>query len=265
MIADPSSFVNDLFEIIQYRSYIPGAAPPPKTAAATAPPVGLPGLGDPSTSQPFIPAGPGGGGRKRGFQDRDDFDAPTGREQFQGGRQYKQPRRGGGYGGRKGYVDPDRPQPVSQDQYSFQNASGQHAPSFAQPGHILQIPAFDPSNALEAMRQLQQEISRQMGLSMPPYPDYSQQQQPGYQQGTGPQQGRKGRCWDFDRKGFCPRGLKCKFAHSTGTEPAVPYSLPAPQVSGNIPLPGEGRSYSRFPSSPVDSYPLNLVYTNGRV
>lgn len=103
------------------------------------------------------------------------------------------------------------------------------------------------------MRQLQQ-ISQQMGLSMPPSANYSQQQ-PGFQQNTAPQQGRKGRCWDFDRKGFCPRGLKCKFDHSTGTEP-VAYNLPAPQLSGQIPLPGEGPSNFRFPSPPIKSEDL---------
>lgn len=98
------------------------------------------------------------------------------------------------------------------------------------------------------MRQLQQ-ISQQMGLSMPPFADYSQQQ-PGFQHNMPPQQGRKGRCWDFDRKGFCPRGLKCKFDHSTGTEPVL-YNLPAPQLSGQIQLPGEGPSGFRFPSTPI--------------
>lgn len=103
------------------------------------------------------------------------------------------------------------------------------------------------------MRQLQQ-ISQQMGLSMPPFADYSQQQ-PGFQQNTAPQQGRKGRCWDFDRKGFCPRGLKCKFDHSIGTEP-VAYNLPAPQLSGQIPLPGEGPYSFRFPSPPIKTEDL---------
>ncbi|KAJ0117843.1 hypothetical protein J7T55_014292 [Diaporthe amygdali] len=243
---DPSSFVNDLFEIIQYRSYVPGAAPPPKAVPAAAPPPALPSLGAPSTDQPVIPTGPGGGNaRKRGFHDRGDFDAPTGRDQFPGGRPYKQPRRGGG---RRGYVDPDRPQPMSPDQYPFQNTSS----SFAQPGQVPQMPQFDPSNPLEAMRQLQQ-ISQQMGLSMQPFADYSQQHS-GFQQNAAPQQGKKGRCWDFDRKGFCPRGLKCKFDHSTGPEPV--YSLPTPQLSGQIQLPGEGWSGSRFPSTPIKTEEL---------
>ena len=251
---DPSSFVNDLFEIIQYRSYIPGAAPPPKAVPATAPLPTLPVLDDPNTGQPAIPTGPGGGSaRKRGFQDRGDFDAPTGREQFQGGRSYKQPRRGADFAGRKGYVDPDRPQSISQEQYAFQNTPGQHTPSFAQPGQVPQIPPFDPSNPLESIRQLQQ-ISQQMGLYMPPFADYSQQQL-GFQQNTLPQQGRQGRCWDFDRKGFCPRGLKCKFDHSTGTEPVM-YNLPAPQLSGQISLRGEGPSGSRSPSTPIKTEDL---------
>lgn len=98
------------------------------------------------------------------------------------------------------------------------------------------------------MRQLQQ-ISQQMGLSLPSFADFSQQQ-PGFQQNTASQQGRKGRCWDFDRKGFCPRGLKCKFDHSTGTEPLM-YNLPTPQLSGQIQMPGEGPSGFQFPSTPV--------------
>lgn len=99
---------------------------------------------------------------------------------------------------------------------------------------------------MEAMRQLQQ-IGQQMGLSMPNFADYSQQPH-GFQQNAPAQQGRKGRCWDFDRKGFCPRGIKCKFDHSTGTEP-VPYNLPTPQLSGQIQLPGEGPFPSQFSST----------------
>ncbi|KAL1882823.1 hypothetical protein Daus18300_000461 [Diaporthe australafricana] len=248
---DPSSFVNDLFEIIQYRSYVPGAAPPPKAVSAVAPLPNIPNPEATSTNQSTIPTGPSGGSaRKRGFQDRGDFDAPTGRDQLQGGRMYKQPRRGGGFGGRKGYVDPDRPQPMSQEQYGFQNTPQ----AFAQPGQVPQMPQFDPSNPLEAMRQLQQ-ISQQMGLSMPPFADYSQQQL-NFQQNTTPQQGRRRRCWDFDRKGCCPRGLKCKFDHSTGTEPA--YNLPAPQMSGHIPLSGEGRSGSQSPTTPTETKGLNF-------
>lgn len=249
--ADPSSFVNDLFEIIQYKSYVPGAAPPPKAVSAVAPLPNLPNPEATSTTQSTIPTGPSGGSaRKRGFQDRGDFDAPTGRDQLQGGRMYKQPRRGGGFGGRKGYVDPDRPQPMSQEQYGFQNIPQ----AFARLGQVPQMPQFDPSNPLEAMRQLQQ-ISQQMGLSVPPFADYSQQQL-NFQQNTTPQQGRRRRCWDFDRKGCCPRGLKCKFDHSTGTEPA--YNLPAPQLSGHIPLSGEGRSGSQSPTTPTETEDLGL-------
>lgn len=95
------------------------------------------------------------------------------------------------------------------------------------------MPQFDPNNPMEAMRQLQQ-LSQQMGLQMPPFPDYTQQ---GFQQQRIPQQGRK-KCWDYEKKGYCPRGLNCKFEHSTGTEPLY-NNLPTPQASGQIQLPSE--------------------------
>ncbi|ROW05779.1 hypothetical protein VMCG_05241 [Cytospora schulzeri] len=238
---DASVFVNDLFDAMKYRSYVPGARPPPKPQTAIAPQPILPGLGAPNMMQPLIPTGPAGGARKRGFQERGDFDAPNGRDQFQGGRSFKQPRRGGRFGGPKGYVDPDRPRPTPQEQFDYPSALAPNAPPFTHPGQPLSMPQFDPSNPMEAMRQLQQ-LSQQMGLQMPPFPDYTQQ---GYQQQRTPQQGRK-KCWDYEKKGYCPRGLNCKFEHSTGTEP-VYNNLPTPQASGQIQLPSEGRFDPPFP------------------
>lgn len=224
---------------MKYRSYVPGAQPPPKPQSAVAPQPILPGLGAPNMMQPIIPTGPAGGARKRGFQERGDFDAPVGRDQFQGGRSFKQPRRGGRFGGPKGYVDPDRPRPTLQEQFDYSNALSPNASPFT-PGQALAMPQFDPSNPMEAMRQLQQ-LSQQMGLQMPPFPDFNQQ---GYQQQRMPQQGRK-KCWDYEKKGYCPRGLNCKFEHSTGTEP-VYNNLPTPQASGQIQLPSEGRFDTPF-------------------
>lgn len=236
-VTDASVFVNDLFEAMKYRSYVPGAAPPSKPQPAVAPQPVLPGLSAATMSQPVIPTGPAAGARKRGFQERGDFDAPNGREQFQGGRSFKQPRRGGRFGGPKGYVDPDRPRPAQLEPFGYPNAPAPNAPP---------MPQFDLSNPMEAMRQLQQ-LSQQMGLQMPPFPDYSQQ---GFQQQRIPQQGRK-KCWDYEKKGYCPRGLNCKFEHSTGTEP-IYNNLPAPQASGQIQLPTEGLfdppSYQNAPS-----------------
>ncbi|ROW15226.1 hypothetical protein VPNG_02927 [Cytospora leucostoma] len=229
---DASVFVNDLFEAIKYKSYVPGAPPPPRSQPAGAPQTILPGLGATTMNQPSIPTGPAGGARKRGFQERGDFDAPNGREQVQGGRAFKQARRGARFGGPRGYVDPDRPRPPPQEQFGYPNA-----PSFPQPGQAPSMPQFDLSNPMEAMRQLQQ-LSQQMGLQMPPFPDYSLQQPQGYQHQRMSQHGRK-KCWDYEKKGYCPRGLNCKFEHSTGTEP-VYNNLPAPQASGQIQLPNEG-------------------------
>lgn len=230
---DASIFVNDLFDAMKYRSYVPGARPPPKPQTAVAPQPILPGLGAPNMMQSIIPTGPAGGSRKRGFQERGDLDAPNGRDQFQGGRSFKQPRRGGRFGGPKGYVDPDRPRPTPQEHFDYSTALAPNAPPFTHPGQTLSMPQFDPNNPMEAMRQLQQ-LSQQMGLQMPSFPDYTQQ---GFQQQRIPQQGRK-KCWDYEKKGYCPRGLNCKFEHSTGTEPLY-NNLPTPQASGQIQLPSE--------------------------
>lgn len=145
---------------------------------------------------------------------------------------------------------------------------------FGQPGQVSQIPSISP---MEVIRQLQ-EIGQQMGLTVPNFPDYSQQQHM-FQQNAPAQQGRKGRCWDFDRKGVCPRGIKCKFDHSTAPEPVpFPNNLPTPQLSGHIPLPGEGPFPSQFsgtanepgdfgsshdpPAAPFDFNPFYDLFKN---
>ncbi|KAF3767977.1 RNA-binding domain-containing protein [Cryphonectria parasitica EP155] len=210
---DTKLFANDLIETIKYKSYIPGAPPPPPKSqpaltSATATPQPSLGLTPPGQS-PF-PTGPAAGSRKRGFQDRGDLDAPNGRDQFQGGsRPIKQPRRGG----RRGYVDPDRPRPVQQPQYGYPGAPGQNAP-----------PPF--------LQQLQQQLQMQMA----PFSDYGQQQQGFSAQRPGPQK-RRGRCRDYDTKGYCARGQNCLYEHSNGSE--AMYTLPTPQKSGQIQLPKE--------------------------
>lgn len=231
-------FADDLIQTVKYRSYVPGAPPPPKPQPGPVPPLSL---GGPSPNQPPFPTGPAAGGLKRGFHDRGDFDAPNGREQFQGGgRSFKVPRRGGGLG-RRGYVDPDAPQPVQQMQYDYPNVPGQIAPPFAPAGPPGAMPNFlAATDPMEAMRQLQQ-LSQQIGQQMAQFPGYGQQQ--GYASHRPPQK-KRGRCRDYDTKGYCARGPNCKFEHSNGPEPA--YNLPAPQMSGQIQFPAEGRLHFDF-------------------
>ncbi|KAJ4425101.1 hypothetical protein N0V82_000156 [Gnomoniopsis sp. IMI 355080] len=231
---DTKVFTNDLIRTIKHRSYVPGAPPPPQAQPAS---TSQPSFGAPFSNQIYLPTGPVASGRKRGFQDRGDFDAPDGREQFMGGgRSFKQPRRGGG---RRGYVDPDRPQPVQDLQYGYPNAPGMNAnaPAFAPGAPALDMTGFNPNgDPMEAMRKLQ-ELQQQIGLQMASFPNFPQQQS--YPSQRQQPLRRRGRCRDYDNKGYCARGHNCMYEHSNETE-AMFNNLPAPQVSGQIQLPAGG-------------------------
>lgn len=233
---DTKGFADDLIQAIKYKSYIPGAKPPPKENSVAA--VSNPVSSSSSLNQPTFPTGPAAGSRKRGFHDRGDFDAPSGRDPLQGGRSIKFPRRGGGAGRNKGYLDLDRPRPTPQLQYGgYPVAAAQSASPYAPTRPGAAMPPFDPSNPMEAMRQLQQ-LSQQLGMQMAALSDYSQQQ--GYQSQRMPLPKRKGRCRDYDTKGYCARGQNCMFEHSNESEQML--NLPTPHNSGQIQLPAEGVS-----------------------
>lgn len=196
---DSSVFVRDVFEAIQYKSYLPGAPQPPKRPAANSQFEfsGLTMGGPPQLSMGLPPQN---GNKKRSFHDRGEPDAPTGRDGPQhGGRQYKQPRRGGGRGGR--------------GPGGFQGGMMQGPHQGAQ----QIIPAFDPNNPMEAILKMQQ-----MGIPIPPMPTYSG----GYQPPRGPQvQRRRGRCRDFESKGYCARGQNCMFEHAVDPMYVPPQGL----------------------------------------
>ncbi|KAH6996501.1 hypothetical protein BKA56DRAFT_471470 [Ilyonectria sp. MPI-CAGE-AT-0026] len=176
---DPKAFLDDVFQAITYKTYIPGAPPPPKFSSE------LP----PTQPASFDSGVPNGGSRKRGFHDRDEFDGPDTRDgSNHAGRAYKQPRRGG----RGGRGDDMR--------------GGRYGgPPGAMHGFPPQqdMPTFDPNNPMEAFMQLQA-----MGLQYPGMPKFPQP----YGSGRG-QPRRKGRCRDFDTKGFCSRGSTCQYDH----------------------------------------------------
>ncbi|CAM1511247.1 Fc.00g087600.m01.CDS01 [Cosmosporella sp. VM-42] len=167
---EPKAFLDDVFRAITYKTYLPGALPAPEPGSMT-------------VANPFDGAAPNGS-RKRGFHDRDYFDAYDSRDEpQQGGRVFKQARRGG-RGGRG-------------------DIRGRQQP----PMHGLpprpDLPAFDPSNPMEAFMQLQA-----MGMQYPGMPKFP----PTFDQGRN-QQRKRGRCRDFDTKGYCSRGSTCKFDH----------------------------------------------------
>ncbi|KEY70967.1 hypothetical protein S7711_00804 [Stachybotrys chartarum IBT 7711] len=186
---DPKVFLDDVFQAIKYRSYEPGAPPPPKLSQAQQPfknERGPAASANPSaTGSLMLP--PQTGSRKRGFQEAaDDHDGRDSSHNALLDRAPKQPRRLAGRGrmaeGRGG-------------------RRGGHS-SLAHPPFPQTLPPLDPNNPLEALMQMQA-----MGFPYPGMPKLPQQPQ------WGKSSRRRGRCRDFDTKGFCSRGSTCMFDH----------------------------------------------------
>lgn len=189
---DPKAFLDDVFQAIAYKSYVPGAPPPPKL-----PPAGVP-------TQPAAFANDAAGGfnlnggvammppqgpRKRGYHD---FDAPGGHEGFHNGhRPIKNPRR---HGRGRGRMDDMQP--------------GEFPP--------MPLAPYDPESPMAAF----------MGMGMP-YPGMPQFPGPGTRGGR--QRGKRGRCRDFDNKGFCARGSSCNYDHNGNENNAGGYMPPMGQ------------------------------------
>ncbi|KAJ9137329.1 RNA recognition motif-containing protein [Pleurostoma richardsiae] len=217
---DTSVFVNDVFQAIRYKSYLPGAPPPPKEQP---PPAQLQflGLATPSFPQ-AAPLGPAqNGSKKRSFQETGDADSQTGREmQFSGGgRSFKQPRRGG-----RGGRNDDATRGAGRGAPGGGYFPGGRGPASGYPPGQGGLWQFDPGNPLEGMMKMEQ-----LGIPLPALPDMPQQQ---FQTQRSPQQRRRGRCRDYDIKGYCARGQNCMFEHG----PSSMYIPPAQ-------VPGAGEEY----------------------
>ncbi|ORY65129.1 uncharacterized protein BCR38DRAFT_368143 [Pseudomassariella vexata] len=297
---DSAAFTNDVFQAVQYRSYVPGAPPPPPIPRqAPAPPSAPQALQSqhvpqgpasqlqyqppqpppmfpdshhtpyvdtrgPFSNQPFR-----NGSKKRSYRDldapdpltpawspynpslyqQDDTDLPP----------YKQARRGGiftprggrfddaygarGRGGPNGYLVnefPGVPHSTGPPGYSphqpFQTSSSQG------------MPPIDANSILENIRQLQ-ELGAQMGIQMPqtgplPTPVYSGPAS------TPHTQRRRGRCRDYETKGFCSRGNKCLYKHGTG--PAYPAKAPGDEYDPNDASMSITLEHPGQPVKPVD-------------
>lgn len=73
------------------------------------------------------------------------------------------------------------------------------------------MPPFDPNNPMEAFMRMQA-----MGMPFPGMPEYFGPGRGGGGGGNRRQQRRRGRCRDFDTKGYCARGSTCMFEHELG-------------------------------------------------
>jgi len=207
---ESTAFTNDVFQAINYKSYLPGAPPAPPldrqphsfgapTAAPFVPQVQKQNAPNPRQSAPS---------QKRKVGDREDDevdiildDAPTrsgapaqklqktGRESWQNGPLGNGPSisRNGSFG---------------QQQYGNLASFGQ-GNAFDSNGQGF--PAIDPAIILQNIQMLQQ-----MGI---PLPDPSALGMSGSQKSRK----KRKRCKDYDKKGFCARGHKCKFEHGAGS------------------------------------------------
>jgi RNA-binding protein 26 len=181
--ADSTVFVNDVFEAIAYKSYLPGA-PPPK-GPASLPGLQLPGLtydDAPIPNPPIVPSQ--NGSKKRSYADRGDGDGDKRMDRDIRGRAFKSARRSGGRGGRTddthGYKAPI--------QAGFHYGPSTFPP--VPPG----VPQFD-AFALTSLMQMASNLSSQGAGGV-----------------LGPSR-KRGRCRDYDTKGYCSRGSSCMYEH----------------------------------------------------
>lgn len=216
--ADATAFVQDIFDAILYKTYLPSNnAPVSRPSIPFAPPTGPSYVPAGPSAQSYgslgmagAPSGPQNASRKRSYNDRGDGDAQD-RSLGMGdpnGRVFKQARRGnmeGGMGrgsfggmndGRGGYHG----RPPSMNAHGTPSFPGMMPPMPTPP---LGMPSLgdDPLSAMLAMQA--------MGVPLPPgLGAPSLGQRPPLSMPA-----KKHRCRDYDLKGFCARGNTCKFDH----------------------------------------------------
>ena len=209
---DSHVFVQDVFDAILYRSYVPGAPHPPErnSIPSSAPPTGPSAPSYGNLGMPGAPVGPQNASRKRSYNDRGDADAHdrSGPYGDANGRAYKHPRRGGNMSrghhegfnnGRGGFQG--GPSSTGIPQQGFPNMLSMPSPP---PG----MPAFDQNNPMAAFLAMQA-----MGMPLPGMPPLSQAPSPASRGSPPGAQQKKQRCRDYDQKGFCARGNTCMFEH----------------------------------------------------
>ncbi|KAI1461503.1 hypothetical protein F4805DRAFT_414386 [Annulohypoxylon moriforme] len=263
---DAAEFTNDVFQAIKYRSYLPGAPPAPSAHIAIPP---LPSA--PTNTQPLphlntqIPYPPTlsnlsappyaqSGSKKRSYHDRDDEIDIILNGQSSYPNPYKQARRDTAFSQRGRFDNPYG----SMERPTFPNT---FQPS-SDPGRsglppLPQLNQFQPQHD-QHMPQMNPNILNQLGFAFPqedhlPKPVYS---------GTIPTPRRRKRCRDYDTKGYCSRGNKCKFEHGVDslTLPLGPsandeydpsnaiFQMPLPNIHQNLLPKSQSANLPPFPT-----------------
>lgn len=172
---DSKAFLDDVFQALTYKSYMPGAPPVPNPTPKNIP--------KPLANLPPKPSN----SRKRGFEESQDVNDQNGYTQ-RGERAHKQPRRGG--------------------------RRNESFGAYMQRMDTMNVPPFDTTtNPMEVFMRMQA-----IGMPFPGMPDYSGQ-------ALGSRQHKRGRCRDFDSKGFCSRGSTCVYDHGQEPDAAGDYSM----------------------------------------
>ncbi|SPN99588.1 uncharacterized protein DNG_02440 [Cephalotrichum gorgonifer] len=195
---ESSAFIDDVFKALAQESYLP-----PSARSKPVEPLG----GHQPNKAPSIPTlgqypatSPLNGSRKRSYQDRLDAETQgSSTAQPDSRRGFKQPRQG--YGGA------DAPPDTTLTPFPMAHPG---APSLLSPSSVYPgFPTLDPAT--------QQSFPFLPGLY------------PGQNMGAGGpyMRKKKPRCWEFDAKGYCSRGLTCKFDHSVDMSAIQPPQLPA--------------------------------------
>ena len=218
-----------MFEAIAYRSYLPGAPPPPSKSApapapppASQPPDALYYDDAPMPSAPtYQPAPTHAGSRKRAYNDWDDPNNQHGRDGSEYmSRSFKYQKRGGAYGGREGRSDDTNGYRIPGPSNMLTFPPPGQPPLQSTPSAPSSVGYFDTSGAMNSM------FGMNLGVGNPMtgfVPGSWGQQQP---------HKKRARCRDWERKGYCQRGANCMFEHSN--DPVYPTPMfgaipPAPQ------------------------------------
>lgn len=197
--ADSSTFINDVFKVLANKSYLPPSArPKPAESHSYDPTLPLEGFQPIQTPQ-YPGTAPLNGSRKRSYHEGlgDEGQGPS---YYPGARRaFKQPRRG--------YGVPDAP--LDYGAPSFPPAQAASPNLLSASSAYANIPPLDPTHT--------------QAFPFPPssYPGQAMARPNPYMRK------KKPRCWEFDSKGYCSRGLTCKYDHSIDFSAMQPPQLPA--------------------------------------
>lgn len=208
-LADTSSFVDALFQVLHAKSYIPGYVPPPiasippqTSPKSAAPPVLSNGFPQPDRVGNIN--GSPNQSRKRSYNQRGEEDDDNNNTGITG-REHKQVRRARGRGGRENGFGGRGGRGGFPPQNGTGPSAGMQFPSGFQMPQAIDPANFDP-NAFGATLAAMQSMIPMLGQAGSPTQMQTQMQT---------SQKPKGKCHSFFEKGYCKRGNMCPYDHGS--------------------------------------------------